>query len=254
MSYSFKTHQGKRKDNQDYAGIFFNQENIKLSILCDGLGGHQAGDIASEMAVSQIGNVWEKTLFTKDDIDLVQDWLLEKINQENTRIFEAANTYSDLEGMGTTLVASVVFEHDILFSNIGDSRAYLYSEEQIELVTEDHSFVSELQRQGAITDLEASSHYNKNALTRSLGVEGRVDVDFFKRPVDSGEIILMNSDGVSNVVSEEEIINILKMNGTVEEKADALIHKALENDASDNITVILDQVHTNTKEKVGESE
>ena len=125
MNYSIKSDQGKRKENQDYTAVFFNQSNVLLAILCDGLGGHQAGDIASEMAVSQIGNSWEQTTFTSSDTYIVQNWLKEVINRENTRIFETANTYSDLAGMGTTLVASVVLERQVLFANIGDSRAYI---------------------------------------------------------------------------------------------------------------------------------
>mgnify|MGYP003532847149 FL=1 len=99
MEYSIHTDRGKRKDNQDYTGTFFNQENVLLAILCDGLGGHQAGDIASEMAVSQIGNSWEQTTFNSKDTYLIQSWVKEVINRENTRIYEAANTYSDLDGM-----------------------------------------------------------------------------------------------------------------------------------------------------------
>lgn len=254
MNYSLKTHQGKRKDNQDYAGVFFNQSNLLLAVLCDGLGGHQAGDIASEMAVSQIGNAWESTDFTSRDTYLVQNWLKEKINVENTRIFEAANTYSDLEGMGTTLVASVILKEKILFSNIGDSRAYIYRENQIELVTEDHSFVSELQRQGALTYTEALTHYNRNALTRSLGVEGEVEVDFFKRLLNNIDIIMLNSDGLSNAISETEMIQIFEQeNLSLDERAEMLVNKAVENEGSDNITVSLIDVRENSDKKVGEN-
>src|SRR5690625_502717 len=214
MKFSLKTHRGKRKDNQDYAGVFFNQSDLLLAVLCDGLGGHQAGDIASEMAVSQIGNAWESTEFTARDTYLIQNWLKESINNENTRIFEAANTYADLEGMGTTLVACVILKDKALISNIGDSRAYMYADGKMEQITQDHSFVSELQRQGALTDDEASIHYNRNALTRSLGVEGEVEVDFFKKLIREIEIIMLNSDGLSNAVSEEEITQILKQQET----------------------------------------
>ena len=255
MNYSLKTHQGKRKDNQDYAGVFLNQSNILLAILCDGLGGHQAGDIASEMAVSQIGNSWENTDFSSRDTFLIQNWLKEKINRENTRIFEAAETYSDLEGMGTTLVASVILNDTALFANIGDSRAYIYNEGTVELVTEDHSFVSELQRKGGLTDSEAMTHYNKNALTRSLGVRGDVEVDFFKKIIRPVEMILLNSDGFSNVVSEEEMIKIFEQEKTaIDEKTDQLIEASINNEASDNVTVVLIDVSTNSNVRVGENE
>lgn len=252
MKYSMNTDPGKRIENQDFTASFFNKTNIILSILCDGLGGHQAGDIASEMAVSQIGNAWEKTTFKSTDTYLVQKWLDEKINEENTRIYEASNTYSDLEGMGTTLVASVVLDNQILIANIGDSRAYVFQEGYLELVTEDHSFVSELQRRGEISDDEAMTHYNRNALTRSLGVNSPVDVDFFKIPTSQVDLIMLNSDGVSNTLTKEEMIAILNKENTLDEKSEELIQTAVLKEASDNVTVTIIQVHENLEKEAGE--
>lgn len=115
MNYSLKTHQGKRKNNQDYTGVFSNKSGLLLAVLCDGLGGHRGGDTASEMAVSQIGNSWEKTNFTGEESEPIQAWMDENINRENERIYEYANKYTDLEGMGTTLVASIILKEKILF-------------------------------------------------------------------------------------------------------------------------------------------
>jgi len=253
MNYSLKTNQGKRKDNQDYTATFFNQSGLLLSILCDGLGGHQAGDIASEMAVSQIGNAWENTNFSTNDIYIVQKWLKDKINEENDRIFEAASTYSDLEGMGTTLVACVVLKEQVLFANVGDSRAYTYQDENIQLITEDHTFVSELQRKGELSDLEAVNHVKRNALTRSLGVSDDINVDFFKEPLTEVDLVLLNSDGVSNVLSEAEMISILSNEEyTLHNKAEQLIEKAIHNEASDNITVNLVAVDAKRSAEEGE--
>ncbi len=240
MNYSLKTHRGKRKDNQDYVGVFINQSNILLAVLCDGLGGHQAGDIASEMAVSQIGNSWEKTIFTEDDLYLVQHWLDENINRENKRIYDHANKYPDLEGMGTTLVAGVVLKEKVLFSNIGDSRAYTYQDGKLKLMTEDHSFASELQRKGELTELEAKNHYNRNTLTRSLGVKGKVKVDFFQSLRTSIDLMMLNSDGLSNIVEEEDMATVLGDHTlTLEDKSEKLIQLAVDNEGSDNITVAL---------------
>ena len=252
MEYSIHTDRGKRKDNQDYTGTFFNQENVLLAILCDGLGGHQAGDIASEMAVSQIGNSWAQTTFTSKDTYLIQIWVKEVINRENTRIYEAASTYSDLDGMGTTLVAVVVLEDHFLFANIGDSRAYIHTDNEIRQITYDHSFVSELQRKGELTDLEAKNHVNRNALTRSLGVEGRLDIDFFKEPKTSSLHILLNSDGLTNSISDKEIIEILESEHTLKQKAEDLVSTALINEASDNVTVNLIETKSATLNEAGE--
>ena len=252
MEYSIHTDRGKRKDNQDYTGTFFNQENVLLAILCDGLGGHQAGDIASEMAVSQIANSWEQTTFNSKDTYLIQSWVKEVINRENTRIYEAANTYSDLDGMGTTLVAVVVLEDHFLFANIGDSRAYIHTDNEIRQITYDHSFVSELQRKGELTDLEAKNHVNRNALTRSLGVEGQLDIDFFKESKASSLHILLNSDGLTNSISDKEIIEILESEQTLKQKAEDLVSTALINEASDNVTVNLIETKSATLNEAGE--
>lgn len=252
MNYSIKTDRGKRKDNQDYTATFFNQSNVLLAVLCDGLGGHQAGDIASEMAVSQIGNSWEQTTFTSEDTYLIQTWLKEVINRENTRIFEAANAYPDLAGMGTTLVAGVILEKIVLFANIGDSRAYTYQDNGLTLVTEDHSFVSELQRRGELTDLEAKNHVNRNALTRSLGVEGDLDIDFFKVLKDSIDLVLLNSDGLSNALVEEQMVDILNSDHDLDQKAEDLVNLAIINDASDNVTVNLINVQSDSLDGAGE--
>jgi len=253
MNYSLKTNPGKRKDNQDYTETFFNQSGLLLAILCDGLGGHQAGDIASEMAVSQIGNAWENTDFSVNDTYIIQRWLNQQINEENTRIFEAASKYSDLEGMGTTLVACVLLKEDLLFANVGDSRAYIYKDEAIQLVTEDHTFARELQRRGELSAAEALNHVKRNALIRSLGVSGDINVDFFKESFKDAELVLLNSDGVSNVLSETEMITILKNKElTLNKKAEKLIEQAIHNDASDNITVNL--VAVNVKKTAEEGE
>lgn len=253
MDYSIKTDQGKRKNNQDFTGTFFNQENVLLAILCDGLGGHQAGDIASEMAVSQIGNAWEQTEFSGTDLYLIQKWLQDKISDENTRITEAASRYSDLEGMGTTLVAVVLLDRYVIFANIGDSRAYVFKDETVRLVTEDHSFVSELKRQGGLTEDQAKNHLIKNALTRSLGVQGPIEVDFFREDRNKIDYILLNSDGLSNVVSEDLMRNIFNRENSTEEKANELIEAALTNDASDNITVNIIGIKEKNAKQAGEN-
>lgn len=248
MEYSIKTHKGKRKSNQDCSSIFINESNLFAFLLADGLGGHQAGDIASEMVVSQLGNSWEHTDFVGDNIISVQNWLDDQINRENKRLYNVANKYSDLEGMGTTLVLAVILENKILISNIGDSRAYIYKDGDLEQITEDHSFVSELQRKGELTDEEAKNHYNRNALTRSLGVKHEVVVDFFSIVKNQADIIMLSSDGLTNAVGEDELIAILSAKKlTIDQKSSALVQLALDNQGSDNITVLLIDLNSSKK-------
>lgn len=208
-----------------------------LAVLCDGMGGHKAGDIASEMAVLQLGNEWKNTQFQSSK-ETIQ-WLENQINIENQRIYRIAKKYNDLEGMGTTLVTSAFIQDEIIIGNIGDSRAYQLSAKELERITEDHSFANELRLRGEITEEEAKSHNKKNTLTRSLGVFDKVDVDFFTLDKEETELLLLCSDGLTNGVSDEVIKEILTDTIALEEKANLLIKKALQNGSTDNITVCL---------------
>lgn len=240
MEYSMTTHQGKRENNQDYSGTFMNQSDLLIALLADGLGGHQAGDIASEMIVSQLGNKWERSSFTGNNPINIEKWLDTEINQENDRIYKVANKYPDLKGMGTTLVTATILDEQILIANIGDSRGYIYKDQELKQITKDHSFVSELRRKGQLTEEEAKNHYNKNALTRSLGIKDKVEIDFFSIVKETTDIIMLNSDGLTNVVGENEILSILADEKlTINEKSSTLVQRAIENEGSDNITVLL---------------
>nr|WP_272928068.1 Stp1/IreP family PP2C-type Ser/Thr phosphatase [Alkalibacterium sp. MB6] len=237
---------GKRAINQDYVEFFVNQSDQLLAILCDGMGGHKAGDIASEMAVLQLGHRWEQTacLTTVES----QAWLEKHINIENQRIYRVAKRYTDLDGMGTTLVAAAFINGDIIIGNIGDSRAYQLTKNQLRLVTVDHSFANELRLSGEITEDEARTHRQRHALTRSLGVFDKVKVDFFILNTEETSLIMLCSDGLSNELEETAISSILEENGTLEEKASQLVEQALLNGSTDNITVCLIDPHSTNEE------
>lgn len=246
MKYAKRTHQGKRETNQDYVETFINQSEQLLALLCDGMGGHNAGDVASEMAVLQLGNSWRETSFFQKDT--TEKWLYTAINKENKRIYDAARAFHDLDGMGTTLVSAAFLDETIIISNVGDSRAYQFYGETLELITEDHSFANELRIQGQISEEEALIHNKKNTLTRSLGVETDVPVDFFECDPSEIDYLLLCSDGLSNMVNEEEIKGILQMGTTIKEKCQLLIDKALANGGTDNVSVCL--IEMNTKDTV----
>ena len=207
--------------------------------MCDGMGGHNAGDIASEMAVLQLGNSWKQSSFEASEIKQAEAWLTEHINEENKRIFDAATVFHDLHGMGTTLVAAVLFEETTLIANIGDSRAYIIEETGLTRVTEDHSFANELKLTGQISEEEAMTHEKRNTLTRSLGVGTTVKIDFFYVSNFNKKFLLLCSDGLSNAVSEQQMSQILLQPSDEQTKADQLINKAIEQDAADNATLCL---------------
>ncbi|WP_341868488.1 Stp1/IreP family PP2C-type Ser/Thr phosphatase [Marinilactibacillus kalidii] len=245
---------GKRNSNQDYVSTFVNNSNQTLAVLCDGMGGHNAGDIASEMAVLQLGNSWSQSGFENENIQSVEQWFQSHINEENKRIYDAANIFKDLQGMGTTLVAAAVFEETTLVANVGDSRAYVVEGSSITRITEDHSFANELKISGQITEEEAMTHEKRNTLTRSLGVQSSVNIDFFYFDNTGKDLLLLCSDGLTNALTENEILSILSQPINDTRKADALIQRALENGATDNITVCLLDIKSPFSNKKDHSE
>lgn len=240
MEVVFRSDTGKkRKNNQDFAGYFINKNNIMLAILCDGMGGHRGGDVASEMAVSQLGHSWEES--TVQNAEQVTQWMLTRISRENKRILEKSRQFSDLEGMGTTLVATALVDQEFVIANIGDSRGYHYTAGRFNQVTEDHSLVNELVKSGEISLKDAENHPRKNVLTRSLGVTDEIDIDVTILPALPNDQMLLCSDGLTNMVEDQEIKDILSTNKLAEEKIDTLIDVANDRGGLDNITIILVQ-------------
>ncbi|WP_091759275.1 Stp1/IreP family PP2C-type Ser/Thr phosphatase [Marinilactibacillus psychrotolerans] len=248
MKATIKSHIGKRETNQDFVATFTNLSNQILAILCDGMGGHNAGDIASEMAVLQLGNSWKKSEFNEQEIHSAEQWLREHINKENKRIYDAATVFQDLNGMGTTLVAAVIFEDSTLVANVGDSRAYVLEASTLNKVTEDHSFANELKLNGQITEEEALIHEKRNTLTRSLGIGSNVIIDFFYLSNTRIQNLLLCSDGLTNAINETEIQTLLSQRLTDLDKVELLVKNALSQGASDNITVCL--IEYNSSESI----
>lgn len=232
----------KRETNQDFVNTYNNQQGLTLAVLCDGMGGHRAGDVASEMVVSHLGNNWEKTAFKS--AKSIAEWLEERINRENHRLVEKARQYPDLTGMGTTLVALASAEDGFVVANIGDSRAYRLFNGQLTQITDDHSLVAELMRNGQLTEEEALNHPKKNVLTRSLGVEEKLGIDIDLYAYGSTDLILLCSDGLTNMVADKEIEKILNVSDSLENLSTTLIDLANERGGIDNITVaIVDLKH-----------
>ncbi|MBM6613661.1 Stp1/IreP family PP2C-type Ser/Thr phosphatase [Desemzia sp. RIT804] len=238
MKLVVKTDKGrKRGTNQDFANTYKNQNGLTLAVLCDGMGGHRAGDIASEMVVSHLGNNWEKTKL--QSAKKAAEWLKRRVNRENQRLVEKASQYPDLKGMGTTLVAVAEAEDGYVIANIGDSRAYRLINNHLTQITDDHSLVGELMRNGQLTEEEALNHPQKNVLTRSLGVEETLGIDIDIYAYESNSPILLCSDGLTNMVADEEIEKILNTSDSLKSQAAMLIDLANERGGIDNITVVI---------------
>ncbi|MFB5660613.1 Stp1/IreP family PP2C-type Ser/Thr phosphatase [Alteribacillus sp. HJP-4] len=239
MKSVFKTDTGLvRQYNEDSGGVFENKSGDLLAVVADGMGGHQAGDVASQMAVNLFRQYWEplhKSLTPQE----AASWLSNSILRINRGIHEAAQKDAALHGMGTTIIAAICTSGFVAVSHAGDSRAYFVGEDTVQLKSEDHSLVNELKKSGQLTEDEAENHPRKNVLTRALGTENFIKTDEFVLDWSEGEGILLCSDGLSNKLSSEDIKAQLKNEISLEKCAQSLIHIANERGGEDNISVAI---------------
>lgn len=227
----------KREINQDY--VFATDETIgnlpNLLVVADGMGGHRAGDFASRFTVEVLAEEVQNSKETHPE-----QILGNAIQTANERLMEEAAKDSRLEGMGTTLVAATILDHVLYFANVGDSRLYLINKE-IRQLSKDHSMVEEMVRLGGLTEEEAKHHPDKNIITRAMGIKDKVEPDFFEYRLKGGDTILMCSDGLTNMVDDDEIFQIVKSARDIVEAVETLIQRANENGGSDNIGIVLAQ-------------
>ena len=224
-----------REINQDY--IFVSEEPIgnlpNLFLVADGMGGHKAGDLASEYTVAKVQEAVSKSMQT-----IPYQILKGAFQYANQKLLEKAGESDSYTGMGTTLVAATVKNDAVYVVNVGDSRLYKIGD-KIEQITEDHSLVEEMVRMGEISKEQARNHPDKNIITRAVGARAEVEVDFFNEELHPGDLILMCSDGLTNMLEDEEILKIMKGAYTIKEKAQRLIDGANEHGGKDNIAVII---------------
>ncbi len=248
MHIAFKSDVGQnRTTNEDYVNWFTNSSKQPLMILCDGMGGHRAGDVASEMAVSHMGQAWKETTFSSPES--VSVWLLDAVQKVNKLIFQKSLDFVDLDGMGTTLIAATYLNGQLVIAHVGDSRAYLYRDFQFKQLTEDHSLVHELVKSGELTDEEARNHPQRNYITRAIGVKEKIQVDLTSMPILSGDLLLLCTDGLSSVLSDEDLKKVLKNWKSIDEKVTEFIDLANEAGGPDNISVLIASFETGEEER-----
>ena len=224
------THIGRRREmNQDY---MYTSENAvgklpNLFLVADGMGGHKAGEYASRFTVEKI----VETIETSGQTEPVAA-MKEAVEAANRGLLEEA-------GMGPTVVAATVIGDHLHVANVGDSRLYLINHEAIRQITRDHSLVEEMVRLGEMDKADAKDHPDKNIITRAVGVVPELSVDFFEVELKPGDTVLMCSDGLTNMIEDEEIKKIVLGQRDIVEKAEKLIDTANENGGKDNITVVL---------------
>ena len=234
------TDRGKvRQINQDaYLFDLQAEQDRAVAVLCDGMGGERAGEVASELAANAF---LEHTLkaFSSPDAPLAVDIARESAAWANLQVYDKANRSSEYAGMGTTLVAAVISGHDAAVVNVGDSRCYWLAEGQLQQVTRDHSWVQEMVDQGVLTPGEARSHPRKNLITRAIGHQRRIRSDIFRLDMRRGDVLLFCSDGLSNLVGEDEIAQCLLSAAEFPMKCRRLLQTALDRGAPDNVTILM---------------
>jgi protein phosphatase len=223
-----KTDTGRqRRDNEDSAFA-----RAPVFVVADGMGGAQAGEVASRIAVE----AFERGL---PDSGSPEERLAMRVREANQQIYERSRADRGRAGMGTTLTAAYVDDTHVAIAHVGDSRAYLFRDGSLQRLTQDHSLVDELVRRGKLTEEQAAEHPQRSIITRALGPEPDVEVDTWTYPARAGDVVLLCSDGLTSMVSEQRVTAILSEPDNLDDAADALIREANEAGGRDNITVVL---------------
>src|SRR5690625_91076 len=214
-----------RTMNEDAGGIFTNKSGQLLAIVADGMGGHLAGEVASQLAVTFVKDRWEKTdhLHTAVEVESLLEDILTKMNKS---IYQHSLEKEEYEGMGTTVVICVCTNSFVTIAHIGDSRCYLLNKENFEQITNDHSLVNELIRSGQITKSDAEQHPRKNVLLKAVGTEETVYADIETINWEDNNRVLLCSDGLTNKLSDKEIERYLRNTENISDLAKELIHIA----------------------------
>lgn len=222
-----------RNLNEDYAG-YIEEEEYKLYVVADGMGGHNAGEVASEMAVNAV-KAYVKENYKNEGSNVLENAIL----FANEKIYDKARGGFEYKGMGTTLVAALVYEDNIIVANVGDSSCFGITGSNIIKITKDHSLVQELIDSGSITEEEGRNHPKKNVITRALGTNNVVKIDIFKIDMNTYDKYLLCTDGLSNEVLEEEILREINDINDYNTACDKLVLLAKNRGGRDNITVLL---------------
>ncbi len=235
----FFTDKGKvRQHNEDSVGVFVNSHGDYLAVVADGMGGHRAGDVASEMTIDILKEQWN-TAGKMETAEQAEQWLKRHITDVNEQVFSYSKEHQECEGMGTTIVGAICTDLFITIANIGDSRGYILNESGLQQLTEDHSLVNELVRSGQISKEDAEHHPRKNVLLRALGTESDVSMDVKTIVFEEQDTLFLCSDGLSNKISDKELLDIVSSELPLDERGQKLIDLANEYGGEDNITLVI---------------
>lgn len=240
MKYFSKTDIGKiRTKNQDQVAVMVNSSDQVFAIVCDGMGGHKAGEVASRAMINYVSGCFQGHPGFESESE-IKEWIEETIQNGNEFVKRLASTTEEHDGMGTTIVLGLQFENSIYLAHVGDSRAYFYQDE-IKVLTKDHTLLNVLLDQGSLTLEQAKTFQQKNVLVQAIGGTEDIRISHGKITVSEGYLLLC-SDGLYNTVSNEEMNQIFKENTDIDVIGNELINRANENGGYDNISVVLVEV------------
>lgn len=241
MKFWSQTDQGRvRKQNQDACEVLpFRLEDgtdVLAAVVCDGMGGAKAGNVASAMGVEVFLRELQNGFSDRSKTDMQ---VLCAVKTANRAIYEKANYELDYDGMGTTLVAAVCVDGRVTIANVGDSRCYLVRDGSIFQLTKDHSLVEDMVDRGEIERADAWKHPRRNYITRALGAEADIECDLFFHTLEDGDVLLLCTDGLSGVVNPQELLFEVVYGGELETAVPRMVDISLERGAPDNVTAVL---------------
>lgn len=239
MKIVAKTDIGKvRSSNQDSYAAGELPNGVAWAVVCDGMGGNAGGNIASSTAAKMISEQITSCYRDGMSTSSIKNILVTAITNANINIFDMSQANEELKGMGTTVIAAIIINNTVCIAHAGDSRAYLISNSDITQLTKDHSVVQAMVETGKLTPDEAKVHPRKNLITRALGVDENIQVDFCEESISNDEFLLMCTDGLTNYIEVDDIYNLTR-SGKYYEFADKLVELANNNGGGDNITVVV---------------
>ncbi len=231
-----------RPQNQDAYQIEVLDKNTLLCIVCDGMGGAKSGNVASSLAVDVFVQEVKRTWTADMDEDMLEQMLRNAVKLANFTVYDQAKQFEEFTGMGTTLVAALIQPKSATVVNVGDSRAYCVAKDGVSQITVDHSLVQMMIRRGELTPEKARSYPGKNLITRAIGTEAVVECDVFHRRIHSGECLLLCTDGLSNMVDEQEILFEVVHGANRQSSCERLLEIAKNRGAPDNVTCVLIEI------------
>lgn len=225
-----------RSENQDRVWTGTLEDGAAAVIVCDGMGGENAGSVASQMTIDFMSERIQKGFRADISRNYIRNLLITSVTAANSLVFDKASAEMDKSGMGTTCVAAIIYNNRAYIINVGDSRAYQIYDDCMQQITKDHTYVRRLVERGDITEEESRTHPDRNRITKAVGAENTITPDYFEIDLDEGNILLFCSDGLHSYGEDEEIAEII-VNNPIGKSCDLLVDYALSNGGRDNVTV-----------------